>query len=79
MSIDTQMRNEWAEMDGERIKELESSLAKCREGIEDLFKMMDEGLLVRDISKDGEAGYAMRALEFVVRLKRAKEALEGSK
>ena len=45
------------------------------EAARDLFAMIDEGLLVRDISKDAEPSFAMDALKFTMRLKKTPEAL----
>ncbi len=46
--------------------------------LRDLLLMMDEGLLVRDISKDAGPDFALRMLSFVARLKRASEASLGA-
>lgn len=49
------------------------------QGIEDLFKMMDEGILVRDISRDGDADFYKRNLDFVMRMATVKQALDAAK
>ncbi len=43
-------------------------------GLVDLFKMMDEGLLVRDVSTDLKGEYLIKAMGFVMRLKEAHQA-----
>ena len=50
---------------------------RLRKAIEDIFAMMDEGLLVRNIEHDGEADWALRNMKLVMRLKEALAALEG--
>ena len=47
----------------------------AREALKDLFKMMDEGLLVRDISQDHSPDWATRSMSFVMRIKKAAEGL----
>lgn len=42
---------------------------KLAHSLKDLFTMMDDGLLVRDISKDHLPDFTMRMLNFVPRLK----------
>lgn len=46
------------------------------EALTDMFAMLDEGLLVRDISKDGEPDWPLRMVKFVRRLKINQEALD---
>ncbi len=45
--------------------------AELGEALRDMFRMMDEGLLVRDTSKDNAPGWAMAAIAMVSRLKEA--------
>lgn len=40
-----------------------------------LIKMMDDGLLVRDISGDGASGWAIKQLPLVIAVKAATEAI----
>jgi hypothetical protein len=48
----------------------------CAEALRDMFAMIDEGLLVRDISHDHEPDFYMKAIQFSMRLAKAKKALE---
>jgi hypothetical protein len=57
--------------------EKDAVIAKLRAALEDMFAMIDEGLLVRHISNDASELYAMDMLKFVQRLAKAKQALEG--
>jgi hypothetical protein len=43
--------------------------------LQDMFKLIEEGWLVRDISQDAKPVFAMRQLGFVSRLAKAKAAL----
>ncbi len=45
------------------------------EALQELFAMIEEGLLVRDISKDHEADYFTKALKFTQRLSKARTPL----
>jgi len=51
------------------------ALSVVWEALEDTFKMIDEGKLVRDISRDGDSDYAIRSMEFVTRLAKNYKAL----
>ena len=62
--------NEWLELKSQR----DIAAAALR----DLFALMDEGYLVRDISRDGEEGFAMRQLPYVRRLAAAHSALAAA-
>lgn len=64
-----------ANSETQELVRLQAENARYRGALEDLFKMMDEGLLVRDISKDWESTYYLRMMDFVMRLKKAKSAL----
>lgn len=44
-------------------------------GLKDVFALMQEGFLVRDISKDGDPLWALNSLRFVTRLKEAADAV----
>lgn len=46
------------------------------EALKDMFALLDEGLLVRDTSKDEAPGYAINMLTLVRRLNKAKQAIE---
>lgn len=43
--------------------------------LKDVFKMMDEGYLVRDVSNDGDQLWALTALRIVTRLKNMDTAI----
>lgn len=45
------------------------------EACQGLIRMMDEGVLVRDISDDGESGWAIKQLPLVMAVKAATEAI----
>lgn len=51
-------------------------LQAAAEAGRDLFKMMNEGKLVRDISADGQPGWALRMMAFVRRLKKNHDAID---
>ena len=55
----------------ERVAELEAALR-------DMFALIDEGFLCRDISRDAESGWAIKQLGFVQRLAKANQALGES-
>lgn len=46
-----------------------------RAALTDMFALIDEGLLVRNIEKDAEPSWAMRQVRFVQRLAKAQAAL----
>ena len=54
---------------------LRARLATKQEALVDLFNMIEEGLLVRDITGDNSADYHQNAIAFVMRLKNARAAL----
>jgi hypothetical protein len=41
-----------------------------------ISKLLDDGLLVRDISRDDEPGFAIRSLNIVMALKKLNDAIE---
>lgn len=45
-------------------------------GLKELFTLMEEGILCRDISKDHEPGFTERMMDFVPRLRKAQAAIE---
>ena len=45
------------------------------EGLKDLFRLLDEGKLVRDISNDHDPNWALNAADLVARLAKAKLAV----
>ncbi len=46
------------------------------EALKDLFGLIEDGSLVRDISKDHESGWALTQLSFVKKLKAADSAIK---
>jgi len=59
----------------EEVHTLRARLATKQEALVDLFNMIEEGLLVRDITGDNSADYHQNAIAFVMRLKNARAAL----
>lgn len=49
---------------------------KLREALADVFALLDEGWLCRDISQDHKNDFALRQIPFVARLKQAKDTLD---
>lgn len=58
-----------------QLEELGREVERLREALRDLFALMDEGFLVRDISRDAEPDWALKMIPFVQRLQKAKAAL----
>lgn len=54
-----------------QIEELKAAAEAGR----DLFKMINEGKLIRDVSGDGRSGWAAAAIKFVLRLQKNHEAI----
>jgi hypothetical protein len=48
---------------------------ELKEALRDLFSMMEEGFLVRDISKDHEPNWVFKMMSFVSRLKKAQDLI----
>jgi hypothetical protein len=53
-------------------------LSAVSNALRDMFAMIDEGVLCRDISKDARAGWDLQILGTVRRLADAKKALDES-
>ena len=68
----------WGHLEDAERKELQKKIQRLRAALTDLFVMMDEGVLVRDISGDAKPDYVTRMLKFVKRLAAAKQALGES-
>lgn len=63
-----------------KLDEAMAENGKLRVALLDMFKMIDEGMLVRDITKDGDEFWAFEMLKFVSRLNQARAVLsEGDK
>lgn len=73
--IDVGEEGELVSIGHSKLEPLKTALAIAWEALEDVFKMIDEGKLVRDISKDSDPDYAMRSMDFVMRLKKNYEAM----
>ncbi len=70
-----QALNDIMRLDNQNLNELRSQIAALADALKDMFAMIEEGLLVRDISKDGQPDYAIRMLRFTQRLAKANTAL----
>jgi len=55
-----------------------TAFEKQQAALTDVFALIDEGYLVRDIANDGEPGFAMRQLPYVQRLVKARATLSDS-
>ena len=55
---------------------LKEENAKLKTALKDLFKMIDDGELVRNTTRDHEPDWARRQMNFVMSLKFAKEAID---
>jgi hypothetical protein len=62
----------WVDLHAEK----EEEIARLKSIIRHLLKHIEDGTLVRDISKDGDAGWALSMMRLVVDLKNATEAVE---
>ena len=58
-----------------QLTQARAEIERLEDALRDLFAMMDEGLLVRDISQDHDPMWALRALEFTQRLAKAQQVL----
>jgi len=63
----------------EQIDRLREQNAILLAALEALMKMMDDGLLVRDISHDHESGWAIRQIPLIRTLGEARAAIKGAK
>ena len=54
---------------------LHTAAPAMREALTDIFAMIENGELVRDIKKDGEPNWTIKMLGFVTRLQKAHSAL----
>lgn len=49
----------------------------CRDALKVVMQLIDDGLLVRDTSRDSEPDWAMRQLPLICALQKARAALEA--
>jgi hypothetical protein len=70
-------RGDYPDWHPEECSEAADEIVRLRAALKDMFSLMDEGLLVRDISDDCEPLWAMRQLKFVQRLQQAHAALSS--
>lgn len=68
------LRQEIRELSKER-NELRSQNDALVEALKAIFKAMDDGLLVRDVSRDHQESWALRQLPLVRTLQQAQDAL----
>lgn len=59
----------------EDLKWLEEICKRQEAALSSLMRLIDDGVLVRDISHDNEDGWALRQLSLVTALKQAQQAL----
>lgn len=57
------------------ITQLRTRVAQLQAALAALFGRVEDGTLVRDVSRDTEPGWSLRAATFVMELQRAHEAL----
>ena len=76
--------NHWYELNGghksSELLDLEvagKEITRLQAALEDMFAMLDEGILVRDITNDASDTFTMDMLAFVQRLAACKQALKG--
>jgi len=62
----------------EEIHDLKATSAKLCEALRALMQLVENGVLVRDTSRDGEAGWAIHQLPLLCALRMAQEALAGT-
>ncbi|SRR5260370_30495961 len=64
---------------GAELEKGNEEIARLREALRDVFAMIDEGLLVRETSKDINADYFKRLTSFAMRLVKAFSVLPESR
>ncbi|MGI9293431.1 MAG: hypothetical protein ACR2PS_05560 [Pseudomonadales bacterium] len=57
-------------------EKITDEIGQLQEALQDLFSMMDEKLLVRNISNDGDPLWSLHALNFTRRLAKAHKLIE---
>lgn len=68
-----EIRAHWADLAG--LAELRAQRDELLAALKDLFKLIDAGVLVRDISKDHETGFALHQLPLLLTLKSGQAAI----
>ena len=61
--------------DTDEIRLLRDRVRELEEALKDVFALMDEGFLVRNIDGDGASDWAVKLVPYMVRLKKAYDAL----
>lgn len=61
------------------LRELRELVGATTAALADVHKMIDNGELVRDISKDHAPDWAIKAFDFVTRLQKIEQALEAAR
>ena len=56
--------------------DLRNRIAELGGALQDMFALIDDGFLCRDISRDAEPGWSIKMLGFVQRLAKNKQALK---
>lgn len=59
-----------------RIESLRDEVLKLRAALADVFSMIDDGFLGRDISKDHEPDWYEKTIPYIIRLNRAHTLLK---
>ena len=58
------------------MERLEARVVELEGALRDMFALIDDGFLCRDISRDAEPGWSIKMLGFVQRLAKNKQALK---
>lgn len=65
--------------DDEANAKLMAAAPDLLDAIEDVFRLMDEGFLVRNIEDDGQSDWAIKALPAIQRLQKAQAAVRKAR
>lgn len=63
----------------ERVERIRDAAPELLEALEWFLTQIDEGTLVRDISKDHESGFSLKMVKFVAQLQKAQAAIAAAK
>lgn len=61
-----------------RAEAAESRVRELEQALQGVMKLIDDGILVREIKYDHEPGWAMRGFHLVMALQQAQAALQGT-